>query len=178
MSHALPSSDSTFAPASAGSRHSPVRAATTIQNSLAGGLAITFHAPELLALTLVLQLGMLPLMAANFHRIALSSPVVNLVAVPVTGIVVPWGFLTLTAALIWPLLGRLLAAPLALLTAFLIRTVEWFAALPHWSYRIPKPPLWLTILFFALAIAIATIARTPRSRVRATDSRCERCREH
>ena len=151
--------------------HSPERAATTIQNSIAGSLAVTFRAWELLALTLVLQLGMLPLMASNFHRITLSSPVVNLAAVPITGVVVPWGFLTLTAGLIWPLFGKVLAAPLALLTALLNHTVEWFAALPHWSYRIPTPPFCLTILFFALAIAIATIARmhatqpSPRKRL-------------
>ncbi len=102
---------------------------------------------------------MLPLMAANFHRIALSSPAVNLAAVPLTSIIVPWGFLTLIAGLLWPLLGKLLAAPLALITTLLLHIVAWFAALPHWSYRIPTPPLWLTILFFALAIAIATIAR-------------------
>jgi competence protein ComEC len=139
--------------------HSPAQAASAIQNSLAGSLAITFRAWELLALTLVLQLGMLPLMAANFHRIALSSPAVNLAAVPVTGIIVPWGFLTLTVGLIWPLLGKLLAAPLAILTASLLRTVDWFAALPHWSYRIPAPPLWLTILFFTLATGTAIVAR-------------------
>src|SRR6202041_1205002 len=48
---------------------SPARAAIAIQDSLAGTLAITFLAWELLTLTFVLQLGMLPLMAANFHRI-------------------------------------------------------------------------------------------------------------
>ena len=139
--------------------HSPARATSSIQDALATSLAITFRIWELLALTLVLQLGMLPLMAANFHRVTLSSPVVNLVAVPITGIIVPWGFLTLTAGLIWPGFAKLFAVPLAFLTAFLIRTVEWFAALPHWSYRIPTPPLWLTILFFALAVALATVAR-------------------
>ena len=139
--------------------HSPSRAAAHIQNALAGSLAISFRIAELLALTLILQLGMLPLMAANFHRIALSSPAVNLAAVPLTSIIVPWGFLTLIAGLLWPLLGKLLAAPLALITTLLLHIVAWFAALPHWSYRIPTPPLWLTILFFALAITIATIAR-------------------
>jgi competence protein ComEC len=139
--------------------HSPTRAGTTIQDSLAGSLAITFHTWELLALTLVLQLGMLPLMAANFHRITLSSPAVNLAAVPITGIIVPWGFLTLAAGLIWPLLGKLLAAPLALLTTLLIRTVDWFGSLPHWSYRIPTPPLWLTIVFFTLVMGTAIVAR-------------------
>lgn len=140
--------------------HTPTRAAKPIQDGIAASLAITFRIWELLALTLILQLGMLPLMAANFHRVALSSPAVNLAAVPITGIIVPWGFLTLGVGLISPLLGKALAAPLALLTALLIRTVEWFAALPHWSYRIPTPPLWLTVIFFALTIAIAAVVRT------------------
>jgi competence protein ComEC len=140
--------------------HSPSRVAAHIQNALAGSLAITFRVSELLALTIVLQLGMLPLMAANFHRIALSSPAVNLVAVPLTSVIVPWGFLTLTAGLLWPFLGKLLAAPLALITTLLLQVVSWFAALPRWSYRIPTPPLWLTVLFFALAITIAAVART------------------
>jgi competence protein ComEC len=140
--------------------HSPARAAGSIQRTLAASLAITLSVWALLALTLVLQLGMLPLMAANFHRIALSSPVANLAAVPMTGVIVPWGFLTLTAGLICPAFARLLAVPLKFLTAFLLRTIDWFAALPHWSYRIPTPPLWLTILFFALAITLATVART------------------
>ncbi len=139
--------------------HSPARTVTSIQNSLAGTFAIMFRIWELLALTLVLQLGMLPLMAANFHRITLSAPAVNLVAVPITGIIVPWGFLALIAGMVWTPLAKLLAAPLAFLTALLLRTVEWFAALPHWSYRIPTPPLWLTLLFFALAIALAAAAR-------------------
>jgi competence protein ComEC len=139
--------------------HCPARAATPVQNSLVGVLAITFRAVELSALTLVLQLGMIPLMAANFHRITLSGPVVNLAAIPITGIIVPWGFVTLTAGLVWPFFGKLLAEPLALLTAFLLHAVDWFAALPHWSYRIPTPPLWVTTFFFTLAIAIAAVAR-------------------
>ncbi len=140
--------------------HSPGQVAKPVQNALAGTLAISFRIWELLALTLVLQFGMLPLMAADFHRIALSSPAVNLAAVPLTSIIVPWGFFTVTTGLIWAPLGKLLAAPLALITALLLHVVEWFAALPHWSYRIPTPPLWLTILFFTLAIAIGAVART------------------
>jgi len=34
-------------------------------------------------------------MARDFHRIPLSAPIVNLAAVPLTGVVVPLGFLTL-----------------------------------------------------------------------------------
>jgi Competence protein len=105
------------------------------------GLSLTFRAWELLVLTVALQAGMLPLMARDFHRIPLSAPIVNLAAVPLTGIVVPLGFLTLACGLIFPAAGKLLAAPLSWLTALLLHVVQWFAHFRGSSYRIPGPPL-------------------------------------
>lgn len=91
-----------------------------------GGLSFTLRVWELLVLTVALQVGMLPLMARDFHRIPLSAPLVNLAAVPLTGIVVPIGFLTLACALIFPAAGKLLAAPLSWLTGLLLHAVQWF----------------------------------------------------
>jgi competence protein ComEC len=122
---------------------------------LAGGLSVTFRVWQLLVLTMALQAGMLPLMARDFHRIPLSAPLVNLAAVPLTGVVVPFGFLTLATGLVLPAVGKLLAVPLAWLTGVLLQVVHWFAHFPRWSYRIPGPPLWLTVLFFAAAILLA-----------------------
>jgi len=108
---------------------------------------------------MALQAGMLPLMARDFHRIPLSAPIVNLAAVPLTGVVVPLGFLTLACGLIFPTAGKLLAAPLAWLTALLLQIVQWFAHFRVWSYRIPGPPFWLIVLFFAAAILLAAEMR-------------------
>jgi competence protein ComEC len=124
-----------------------------------GGLALTFRVWELLVLTMALQAGMLPLMARDFHRIPLSAPLVNLAAVPLTGIVVPLGFLTLACGLIFPLAGKLLAVPLSWLTALLLQVVQWFAHFRGWSYRIPGPPLWLIVLFFVAAFLLAAEMR-------------------
>jgi ComEC/Rec2-related protein len=66
----------------------PQRLANESHNGVAGALVFTFRAWELLVLTIVLQIGMLPLMASNFHRVTLASPLVNLVAVPVTAAIV------------------------------------------------------------------------------------------
>jgi competence protein ComEC len=110
-----------------------------------------------------LQAGMLPLMARDFHRIPLSAPIVNLAAVPLTGVIVPFGFLTLACGLIIPVVGRLLSAPLAWLTALLLHVVQWFAHFPRWSYRIPGPPVWLILLFFAVAILLAVVMRLEHS---------------
>ncbi|HET7149941.1 MAG TPA: DNA internalization-related competence protein ComEC/Rec2 [Candidatus Acidoferrum sp.] len=128
-------------------------------DAVSAGLSLSFRAWELLVVTIALQIGMLPLMARDFHRVTLSAPLVNLAAVPMVGVLVPLGFVTLAAGRILPAVGKLLAAPLVWLTALLMHVVEWFAHFPRWSYRIPGPPVWLVMLFFSAGVAIAAALR-------------------
>src|SRR5713226_6055695 len=123
------------------------------------GIALSFRTWELLVLTIVLQLGMLPLMARDFHRIPLTAPLANLVAVPLTGFVVPFGFLTLGSTLLCPAFARVLAAPLSWITLLLLRLVQWFARVPRGSFRIPGPPLWLFATFFVVAAFLVLAMR-------------------
>lgn len=129
------------------------------ENSFVGGIRLTFRAGELLVLTLVLQVGMLPLMARDFHRVSLSAPLVNLVAVPLTGVIVPLGFLTLAIALVAHSAASILSVPLSWLTLLLVRAVNWFAHFPKWSYRIPTPFAWLVITVFALMVLLGFTLR-------------------
>jgi competence protein ComEC len=119
---------------------------------LASGLGLTFRTAELLAITVVLQIGMLPLMAGDFHRITLAAPAANLLAVPLLGIIVPIGFFALLTGSAFPALAKIIAAPLGWMTMLLVRMAHWFAHFPRWSYRVPGPPLWITVAFFAAAI--------------------------
>ena len=152
------------------SARSAVRIAAHVENMFVGGLGFTMRAWELMVLTLALQIGMLPLMARDFHRITLVSPFVNLAAVPLTGVIVPLGFVTLGSALLFPALARILAAPLAWITLALLRAVHWFAHLPGWSYRIPGPHLWLVIAFFTFAVLLAASLRIAHRWQRKTSS--------
>jgi len=102
---------------------------------------------------------MLPLIARDFHRIPLTAPLANLVAVPLTGFVVPFGFLTLGSALLCPAFARVLAAPLSWITVLLLRVVQWFAHFSSGSYRIPGPPLWLFATFFVFAAFLVLAMR-------------------
>lgn len=129
------------------SAHLPQRIGVPTGDVLVGGLSLTFRVWELLVLTMALQVGMLPLMARDFHRITLSAPLANLAAVPLTGIIVPLGFLTLACGLILPAAGKILATPLAWLGSLLLHLVQWLAHFTRWSYRIPGPPVWLIVLF-------------------------------
>ncbi len=137
----------------------PLRVVAPLENVLAGGIGFTLRVWELMVLTLALQIGMLPLMARDFHRITLAAPFANLAAVPLTGIVVPLGFVTLGSALLFPGLAKLLAAPLASITLVLLHVVHWFARLPKWSYRIPGPHLWVVVVFFTFALLLAATLR-------------------
>jgi competence protein ComEC len=141
------------------SARQPAWLAKATQDSLVGGLSFAFRAWELFVITVVLQIGMLPLMARDFHRVTLSGPLVNLAAVPLTGVIVPLGFLTLASGLMFAAMGKLLAAPLAWLTMLLLHIVQWFAHFPRWSYRIPGPPLWLILTFFVAAVFLAAALR-------------------
>ena len=137
-----------------------------IERSLAETMIVCFRICELFILTVVLQLGMTPLMAASFHRVTLTAPLVNLVAVPLTGIIVPLGFLTLAMGLIFTPVAEMVAVPLVALTTFLLHIVKWFAGFTHWSYRIPGPPAALVFFFFAIAVTLACAAHFAFSRKR------------
>ena len=64
---------------------------------------------EIILLSAVIQCGMLPLLAQDFHRVSLAGPMSNVPAVLLTAIIVPLGFVTLGMALLWARVGLLLA---------------------------------------------------------------------
>lgn len=147
----------------------PQRLGKTLGDALSGGILLSFRVWELLVVTMALQIGMLPLMARDFHRVALAAPIVNLAAVPMIGILVPLGFLTLLTGLISHSVGRLLATLLVWVTSLLVQVVHWFADFPRWSYRIPGPPFWLVVMFFMIGVALVAemqIRRTARRTIR------------
>ncbi len=124
---------------------------------------------EIVLLSAVIQWGMLPLLAEDFHRVSLAGPVSNIPAVLLTGIIVPLGFAALAATFLWARLALVLAKALSFCTGLLLATVDWFAGWPRLSYRIPGPPVWLVVAFFAAFICLAGVARAgaERKRVRA-----------
>jgi competence protein ComEC len=137
----------------------PARIRKVPGSSLIVGIALSFRVWELFVLTLVLQVGMLPLLASEFHRVTFAGTFVNFAAVPLTAIIVPLGFCTLIAGLLWPALGKILAWPVSLATSGLLHVVQRFALLRKLSYRIPGPPLWATIIFLITLAAIVMCLR-------------------
>jgi competence protein ComEC len=115
---------------------------------------------EIVLLSIVIQWGMLPVLARDFHRVSLAGPVSNIPAVILTGLIVPFGFLALVSSFVWSRLAFALARITGFLTASLLATVDWFSSLPRVSYRIPGPSEWLMIGFFVALIVLAAMARS------------------
>ena len=114
---------------------------------------------EIVLLSVVIQWGMMPILAQDFHRVSLAGPLSNIPAVILTGLIVPLGFLTLLATFVWARLSLLLARMLGFLATSLLAIVKWVSAWPRVSYRIPGPPIWLIVAFFVVLICVAVAAR-------------------
>ncbi|MGC2422151.1 MAG: ComEC/Rec2 family competence protein [Candidatus Acidiferrales bacterium] len=119
---------------------------------------------EIMLLSVVIQWGMMPLLAQDFHRVSLAGPISNIPAMILTGLIVPLGFLTLAATFVWARLAAVLARALGFCAGLLLATVEWFSRLPRVSYRIPGPPAWLVAAFFAALICLVAAVRAAAAR--------------
>jgi competence protein ComEC len=119
---------------------------------------------EIALFSATIQMGMTPLMALYFHRIGLAGPLSNIPAVMLTGLIVPLGFLTLALTFVWARLALVFAKALGMCAGWLLSSVNWFGRLPRVAYRIPGPPTWLLITFFAALIFLAAAGRAAAAR--------------
>jgi len=126
---------------------------------------------EVALLSAVIQWGMLPLMAQDFHRVTLAGPLSNIPTVLLTGLIVPVGFLALVLTFVWAKLAWVLANVLSFCAGVLLAIINWFSRWPRMSYRIPDPPIWLVVLFFAAFAFVAAAARAAAVRRRNRISR-------
>ena len=137
----------------------PKRFASRASTLAAAPVNIGLRLWEIVLLSVVIQWGMMPILAQDFHRVSLAGPLSNIPAVILTGLIVPLGFLTLLATFVWARLSLLLARVLGFLAASLLAVVKWVGAWPRMSYRIPGPPIWLIAAFFVALICVAIAAR-------------------
>ncbi len=114
---------------------------------------------EIIFISAILQLGMLPPLAYYFHRVALAGPFANVPALLLTGFAVPIGFLMLATSLVSHTLAVWLSKLLGLILAMLDVAVRWFAGWHGASYRVPGPSIALMAVFVGLAFALSAAIR-------------------
>jgi competence protein ComEC len=111
---------------------------------------------ELIATSLAIELLMALPMAIYFHRITVVALPVNILIVPLLGILLPLALATLLLVIALPKLAAIPAAAVALLLHGVNGLVHAFGAMRLGDLRIPPPPL-LTIASAVILIASALI---------------------
>ncbi|HZU27153.1 MAG TPA: ComEC/Rec2 family competence protein [Bryobacteraceae bacterium] len=119
-------------------------------------LRLLLYAWQSVIISTVVQVGVALPMAVYFHRISLSGLSANIIVVPLLALAVPVGFaavFTGWGAIAW-------AARLLLLGAQ--HVAQWHVRFePPW--RVPDPPLWLSIASAAALLALALSLRRSRA---------------
>jgi competence protein ComEC len=104
-------------------------------------------------ITLAAQLTTLPLMVYYFKRISLTSLIANPLILPAQPPLMILGGLSVLTGMIFQPLGQFLAWIAWPFTAYTIRVVEWFSAVPHGSIPLGQIAFPLILLFYAVLIA-------------------------
>ncbi len=120
--------------------------------------------PSLLASTAA-QLPSLSLVAGSFGRVPLASPLVNLVAIPLAGLLVPLGFLSAAVGAVAPPAAALLNHAIGPLASLLLVLADVGARLPHltWGEVQPLGHGCYALALVALALAAHGILRPWRA---------------
>jgi len=112
---------------------------------------------EAVVFTLFMQAGFALVMALYFHRVTWSGVLANLLIIPLTGVLIPAGFVVLAVSLVsWPV-AALGGGLLGVLSAGFQWVAYWSALLPGLTRRVPTPPVWLTVGFLALLVGLAVL---------------------
>lgn len=114
-----------------------------------------------LMLTLAASLGTFPLVAYHFHYFSIVSPLANLIAGPLIGLIlVP---LSMISSFSYLLSGSFIFAPLVSLSADLsVALVRLMSKIPYAAVKFPSFPPVLCILFYILCIPYLLFGRTKK----------------
>lgn len=113
--------------------------------------------------SIVVQLGLYPLLSYYFGEFSLSGPVANALVVPVLSFIVPFALLLLPVSALFPDLGYLLNTPCRWFLDFL----QWFVATAStWNWSWIQTPSTGIFVFLIWLTAILLIASFPISKYR------------
>ncbi|ACO33378.1 MULTISPECIES: ComEC/Rec2 family competence protein [Acidobacterium] len=102
-------------------------------------LRICLRIAELVIVTVAIEAAMALPMAVDFHRITIAGLPVNLLIVPLIGILLPLAIATLLCVLAVPTLAVIPAAGTALFLHFVLFLVTYFGDARLGNWRVPEP---------------------------------------
>jgi len=126
-----------------------------VKRSFALGIAVPLGA----------QLATLPLVALHYNLVSPVALFANLVAVPLTGVILLLGILTALFGLLFLPLGEILAAPTGLFLDVFVCLIRLFQELPGAVIYVPALPWPAVVLWFGLLylVVVKVSGKGPKS---------------
>jgi competence protein ComEC len=109
---------------------------------------------QLFLVSLAAQIGTIPLTAYYFNQIPLISIFLNLLVIPLVGIIIPIGFLVIIWGAISPAIALILGDFLSWLTSGLFWLVNFAANVPGAYFQIPQIQFLDIAIYFSIIILI------------------------
>jgi competence protein ComEC len=122
---------------------------------LVWGMRVWLRTLSLLVFSLSIQITFALLMAVYFNRASLSAPFLNIVAIPMMGLVVPLGLVELATSFLSLRLASILAGGVSLVLDILIRLSHGLASSMFLNYRVVTPPVVVHVVGLASIVALA-----------------------
>ncbi len=104
--------------------------------------------------SLVAQLGTLPLIATYFYHVSFTSVLANLMVVPLVTPILALGFTTSILGAIYPLLSAPFVEMLKTLLKTVLVLVRYWGELGAGGMNVPPPSVWLIILYYGVLWSI------------------------
>nr|WP_286670599.1 DNA internalization-related competence protein ComEC/Rec2 [Fodinibius salsisoli] len=114
-------------------------------------------------ISLIVQVGLFPLLGYYFGEFSLVGPLANAMVVPLLGIVVPLALLLLLPAMVWPVTVSLINTPV---DYFLSGLNKWVSMMAGWEWSWLQVHIESSILFVVWIAIIFLIATLPIPRLR------------
>jgi competence protein ComEC len=96
-----------------------------------------------------------PMIWHTYHIVSPISVIANLVVVPMLGVTLSLGILTIAAGLISTPLAILPGYACSMAIGIILACVNWFAEIPGGYIWLPSPPTWVVIVFYVGLVALA-----------------------
>lgn len=109
--------------------------------------------------TVAASIGTTPVLAHHFHRVSIVGLAANLVAVPLTGIILPAILSSLVISPFWEGLARILLFGADAGFELMVRVIKFFSGLPYSSVWVAAPTLLEIGLFYALVVCAANLRK-------------------
>jgi len=95
----------------------------------------------------------LPIVAAYFHRVQPWGAISSAIVFPLMSVVMILGVLKVAITAISPVLASVVAALLDVTDGWIVRIVEFLAALPGTDVTASTPPWWLVVAYYTFLVA-------------------------